>query len=72
MIAALLRPTPFRSSTSTAWSRPGPDNVSEGVRRLGELLERLPFDARPVLDSTLELHPGEDHDDVAVLVTHVP
>jgi serine phosphatase RsbU (regulator of sigma subunit) len=48
------------------------DDIDEGVRRLGELLEGLPLDARTVLDNALELHPGEDQDDVAVLVAHVP
>ncbi|QWZ07365.1 serine/threonine-protein phosphatase [Nocardioides panacis] len=48
------------------------DDIDEGVRRLGELLEGLPFDARTILHSALELHPGEDEDDVAVLVAHVP
>jgi Stage II sporulation protein E (SpoIIE) len=48
------------------------DDMDEGVRRLGELLEGLPLDARTALDNALELHPGEDQDDVAVLVAHVP
>lgn len=48
------------------------DDIDEGVRRLGELLEGLPLDARTVLDNALELHPGEDQDDVAILVAHVP
>jgi serine phosphatase RsbU (regulator of sigma subunit) len=48
------------------------DDIDEGVRRLGELLEGLPLDARTVLDNALELHPGEDQDDVAAVVAHVP
>jgi serine phosphatase RsbU (regulator of sigma subunit) len=48
------------------------DDIDEGVRRLGELLKGLPFDARTILNSALELHPGQDEDDVAVLVAHVP
>jgi len=34
------------------------DDIDEGVRRLGELLEGLPLDARTVLDNALELHPA--------------
>jgi len=49
------------------------DDIDERVRRLGELLEGLPVDARTVLDNALEIHPGGDQDDdVAVLVAHVP
>lgn len=48
------------------------DDIDEGVKRLGELLEGLPLDARTVLDNAVDLHPGETQDDVAVLVAHVP
>lgn len=48
------------------------EDIDEGIRRLGEVLEGGSLDARAVLDNALELHPGEDQDDVAVLVAHVP
>jgi serine phosphatase RsbU (regulator of sigma subunit) len=48
------------------------DDIEEGVRRLGELLEGVPLDARTVLDNALELQPVEDQDDVAILVARVP
>lgn len=48
------------------------EDIDEGIRRLGELLESGSLDAETVLDNALELHPGENQDDVAVLVARVP
>ena len=48
------------------------EDIDERLRRLRELLEGSPLDAGSVLDSALELHPGEGQDDVSILVAHVP